>query len=63
MMNARNILIWLLKQMNIKMNESKVKQAQIKQLLAKTFPIKFTQYGTSTVNTCKHKMIEFGINN
>ena len=44
-----------------KMSESKLEQAQIKQLLAKHFPIKFIQSIISIVNTCKQKMMQFGI--
>ena len=42
------------------MSESKVKQTHIKQLLAKTFPIKVIQSIISTVNTWEQKMISFG---
>ena len=45
------------------MIEYKVEQTQIKQLLAKNFPIKVIQSVISTVNTCKQKIIEFGIEN
>ena len=41
----------------IKMSQSKVEQAHIKQLLAKRIPIEVIQYIGSTVNTCEQKMV------
>ena len=44
-------------------SEHKVEKLQIKQMLAKHFPIKVIQSLIIIVNTCKHKMIEFVIEN
>ena len=60
MMNASKIFIWF-KKKEFKMSESKVEITHIKQLIAKHFPIKVIQSVIITVNTCKQKMIEFGI--
>ena len=45
------------------MSESKVKQAQIKELLAKNVPIKSIKYVIITVDICEQRMIEFGKDN
>ena len=39
------------------MSESKIEQTQLKQLLAKGFPIEVIRSVIITVNTCKQKMI------
>ena len=47
------------KENKFRMSKYKVEKSQIKQLLAKTLPIKFIQSVISTVNTCEHKVIEY----
>ena len=46
-----------------KMSGSKVKQAQIKKVLAKKIPVRVNQYDINTVSICKQKINEFGIEN
>ena len=51
------------KKNEFKIIEYKVEKSQIRQLLAKYFPIKVIKYAIITFNACKHKMIEFVIEN